>query len=58
MKKMLVCALAASLSVFLVPDHCMAADKPETGRYLDISGLPFHGPKKAPVTIVVFTDYL
>lgn len=58
MKKMLVYALAVSLPVFLLMDFCMAAGKPDTGRYLDISGLPSLGPVNASVSIVVFTDYL
>lgn len=56
--KRLSITLSVLLSIFLTVGVCPATDKPGTGQFLDISGLPFHGPEKAPVTIVVFTDYL
>ncbi|MBI1921973.1 MAG: hypothetical protein HYS23_12930 [Geobacter sp.] len=54
--RQLVAAIISA--IILTAGLCLAADQPEAVKNLDISGLPFLGPENAPVTIVVFTDYL
>ena len=50
--------LAAVLITVLFAATGMAAGPAEPRVNIDISGHPFQGPVNAPVTVVVFSDYL
>jgi len=50
--------LAALLMVGLPGAICTAAQTAQPRVSIDISGHPFKGPADAPVTMVVFSDYL
>ena len=58
MKKNLITSLAAILITFLLAATGMAAEPAGPRVNIDISGHPFQGPVNAPVTVVVFSDYL
>jgi protein-disulfide isomerase len=56
--KKLFQALSALLIVILCVAGGAAAAEAEPRVAVDISGHPFKGPVNAPVTVVVFSDYL
>jgi protein-disulfide isomerase len=58
MKKTLVRTLAAILISISFAGLSAAAEQGEPRATIDISGHPFKGPANAPVTLVVFSDYL
>jgi hypothetical protein len=58
MKRILMLMLAATATLFLAALSCGAAEQPNPRVLIDISGHPFKGPADAPVTMVVFSDYL
>ena len=55
-KTILVLATLLVAVIFAAPS--MAANEAEPRVTVDISGHPFKGPVNAPVTVVVFSDYL
>ena len=58
MKRFFVQTLATALFIALCAALGMAAEQAEARVAIDISGHPFTGPANAPVTVVVFSDYL
>ena len=58
MKRTLIQTLAATLIIILGAALGMAAEQEEPRVTIDISGHPSKGPENAPVTVVVFSDYL
>lgn len=58
MKKTLIQAMASILLLISFSAFGMAAEQPQPRAAIDISGHPFKGPASAPVTVVVFSDYL
>jgi len=58
MKRNLLHSLAALLITVLFTAVGMAAETVEPRVTIDIAGHPFKGPVNAPVTVVVFSDYL
>lgn len=58
MKKILIQSLASIIMVILFSGLVAAAEQAEPRVTIDISGHPFKGPANAPVTVVVFSDYL
>ena len=58
MKKYLFHVFAVILSILLCSALSGAAEKSEPRETIDISGHPYTGPDNAPVTLVVFSDYL
>jgi len=58
MKKILVQALMATLVVVLFSSAGSAVELAGPQVQIDISNHPFKGPAAAPVTVVVFSDYL
>jgi protein-disulfide isomerase len=58
MKKSLTRIMAAMLIVVLTSALAVAAGQDAARAKVDISGHPFKGPVNAPVTVVVFSDYL
>ena len=58
MKRILMQALAAILTTLLFAAPGAAAGQAEPRVSIDISGHPFKGPANAPITVVVFSDYL
>lgn len=58
MKRNLIQTLAATLMMFLCAALGTAAEQTEPRVSIDISGHPYRGPANAPVTVVVFSDYL
>lgn len=58
MKRTLIQTLLATLTILLCAAWGLAAEQPEPRAAIDISGHPFTGPESAPVTVVVFSDYL
>jgi hypothetical protein len=58
MKKTLIQALLATLIILLCAAWGKAVEQPESRAAIDTSGHPFTGPGNAPVTVVVFSDYL
>lgn len=58
MKRTLIQTLSATLIILLCAALGMAVEQPEPRATIDISGHPFTGPENAPVTVVVFSDYL
>jgi protein-disulfide isomerase len=56
--KKLFQALSALLIVILCVAGGATAAEAEPRVAVDISGHPFKGPVNAPVTVVVFSDYL
>jgi len=58
MKKLLIQAALAILTLALFAVMGEAAEQAGPRANIDISGHPFKGPANAPVTIVVFSDYL
>ena len=58
MKKHLFRSLAAILVTVLFAGLGMASEPAGRRTKVDISGHPFKGPVNAPVTVVVFSDYL
>ncbi|HEY5973769.1 MAG TPA: hypothetical protein VIU41_03425 [Geobacteraceae bacterium] len=58
MKRTLIRALTAILMIMLCATLSTASEQEEPRVTLDISGHPFKGPADAPVTVVVFSDYL
>ena len=58
MKRFFIQTLASTLFILLCTALGMAAEQAEPRATIDISGHPFTGPANAPVTIVVFSDYL
>jgi len=58
MKRILIQSLSSILMVILFSGLVTAAEQAEPRVTIDISGHPFKGPANAPVTVVVFSDYL
>jgi len=58
LKKTLIRTVAAILMSISFAALSVAAEQAEPRVTLDISGHPFKGPANAPVTLVVFSDYL
>jgi protein-disulfide isomerase len=58
MRKNLIRTLATVLISVLFAALAMAAEQAEPRVTIDISGHPIRGPVNAPVTVVVFSDYL
>jgi hypothetical protein len=58
MKRFWIQAVAAMLAIVLHAPLGAAAAQVEPGATIDISGHPFKGPANAPITVVVFSDYL
>ena len=58
MKRSFIQALAAFLITLSFAALCIAAEQVEPRVAIDISNHPFKGPVNAPVTVVVFSDYL
>jgi len=58
MKRTLIQSLASMLMVILFSGLVAAVEQAEPRVTIDISGHPFKGPANAPVTVVVFSDYL
>ena len=58
MRKNLILILATILISVLCASPAMAAQQLEPRVSIDISGHPIMGPVNAPVTVVVFSDYL
>ena len=58
MRKNLILILATALISVLFASQAMAAQHVEPRMNIDISGHPIMGPANAPVTVVVFSDYL
>ena len=58
MKRILSRALAAAMMIMVYAAVGMAAEQAEPRVTLDIAGHPYAGPADAPVTVVVFSDYL
>ncbi|MFA7403613.1 MAG: hypothetical protein WC007_06445 [Pelobacteraceae bacterium] len=58
MKKTLIQTLLATLIILLCAAWGMAVEQPEPRAAIDTAGHPFTGPRNAPVTVVVFSDYL
>jgi len=59
MRPTITLALLAVLLIIGLPvQFCTAAETAEPRASIDISGHPFKGPADAPVTLVVFSDYL
>ena len=58
MKKTLIRTLAGTLMIISLAGLSMAAEQAEPRVAIDISGHPFKGPTNAPVTLMVFSDYL
>ncbi|GFE57984.1 hypothetical protein [Geobacter sp. AOG1] len=58
MKKPLILALTVFLMTMLCATLGTAAEQVVPRVSIDISGHPFKGPANAPVTVVVFSDYL
>jgi hypothetical protein len=50
--------LVTILLIGLPVPFCTAAETAEPRVSVDISGHPYKGPLNAPVTVVVFSDYL
>jgi len=58
MKRTLIQSLAILLITVLFAAVGRAAEPAEARVSIDIAGHPFRGPVNAPVTVVVFSDYL
>lgn len=58
MRKNPILILATILISVLFASMAMAAQQLEPRVNIDISGHPVMGPVNAPVTVVVFSDYL
>ena len=59
MRVTITLALLAILLITGLPGAmCTAAETAQPQVSIDISGHPFKGPADAPVTMVVFSDYL
>jgi hypothetical protein len=58
LKKTLIQTLAAILITISFAALSTAAEQVEPRVTIDISGHPFKGPANAPITLVVFSDYL
>jgi protein-disulfide isomerase len=59
MYRPLVTTLSLLLGLLMVSVPGLATEQPHGARQeIDISGHPFLGPAAAPVTVVVFSDYL
>jgi protein-disulfide isomerase len=58
MNRTLIQALAATIMIFLSAALGTASERAEPRVPIDISGHPYRGPVNAPVTVVVFSDYL
>ena len=58
MKRTLMQALATILITLLFAASGATAEQAEPRVTIDISGHPFKGPANAPITVVVFSDYL
>lgn len=58
MKRFTLNFMAIALSIIMCAAQSTAAEKPEPRVAIDITGLPFAGLANAPVTLVVFSDYL
>ena len=58
MRKNLILTVAALIISVLVGAPAMAAPQAAPRVTIDISGHPIKGPVNAPVTVVVFSDYL
>ena len=58
MRKNPILILATILISVLFASLAMAAQQLEPRVSIDISGHPIMGPVNAPVTVVVFSDYL
>jgi len=56
MKRTLIQTLTAILIVASFSVFGMAAEQARVN--IDIAGHPFAGPENAPITLVVFSDYL
>ena len=57
MKKLAIFILTLSVLIQLT-GNCATAFAVEARQVIDITGLPVKGPANAPVTIIVFSDYL
>lgn len=58
MKRTITQALAAIMTVILLPAMGMTAEQTEPRVNIDIAGHPYTGLANAPITLVVFSDYL
>ena len=58
MKRTLILAVAVILTIMPFAALGTAAEQAEPRVPIDISGHPFKGPATAPITVVVFSDYL
>lgn len=58
MKRILFQTLLATLMILLCAPWGMTVEQSEPRATIDISVHPFMGPENAPVTVVVFSDYL
>jgi len=58
MRRILIPLLPAILAVLLFAAWGAAAEQAEPRVNIDLSGHPVRGPANAPVTVVVFSDYL
>ena len=58
MKRIIIQALAAIMTVVLLPAVGMTTEQTEPRVNIDIAGHPYTGLVNAPITLVVFSDYL
>lgn len=58
MKRTLIRTLSATLMIFLCAAWGVAVEQSESRAVIDVSSHPFTGVEHAPVTVVVFSDYL
>jgi protein-disulfide isomerase len=58
MTRALIRAVAATMMIMACAAMGMAAEQADPRVTLDIAGHPYAGPANAPVTVVVFSDYL
>mgnify|MGYP001164651741 CR=1 FL=1 len=58
MKRIIIQALKVIMIVFLLPAVGITAEQTEPRVNIDIAGHPYAGLANAPITLVVFSDYL
>lgn len=58
MKRTIIQALAAIMTVVFLPAVGMTAEQTEPRVNINIAGHPYMGLAIAPITLVVFSDYL
>jgi hypothetical protein len=58
MRRNVIRGFLAIMAVFCCAAWGIAAESAEPRATIDISGHPFKGAVNAPVTVVVFSDYL